>query len=227
MPERVDVVVDGVRLVCQISGPRDAPAVVLLHALGERGSTWEQVAAGLSSAFCVVAVDLRGHGDSGRPGQYSFEAMADDVLGVLDQLRLTRVSVVGHSMGGVVAYLLAAEHPGRVERLIVEDAPPPFPRGASVRARPPGDLPFDWDVVPAIVGQIDNADPSWWDLLSRISAPTLIIGGGATSHIPQDKLTDVVARLPDATLLTIAVGHHIHDTRPAEFTTAVRDFLPR
>ncbi len=223
--ERVDVVVDGVHLVCQVTGPREAPPVVLLHALGERASTWEYVMAGLATAFRVVAVDLRGHGDSGWPGRYSFEAMRDDVLGVLDQMRLTRVSVVGHSMGGVVAYLLAAEQPERVERLVVEDVPPPFRRGASLRDRPPGDLPFDWDVVPAIVEQIDNPDPGWWDLLPRITAPTLIVGGGATSHIPQDKLIDVVARLSDATLVTIPVGHHVHAARPADFTAAVLDFL--
>lgn len=225
MAERVELVVDDVRLVCHVTAPREAPPVVLLHALGERASTWEVVTVALAPVFQTIAIDLRGHGDSGRPGRYSFEAMQDDVLGVLGQMSITRAHVVGHSMGGVVAYLLAAENPDRVARLVVEDVPPPFPREASLRERPPGELPFDWDAVTSIVGQIDNADPSWWGLLSRITAPTLLIGGGPTSHIPQDKLVDVAKRLHDATLITIPVGHHIHDDRPGDFTAAVLDFL--
>lgn len=225
MTARVEMVVNDVRLVCHVAAPRETPPVVLLHALGERASTWNAVTVALTPVFQTIAIDLRGHGDSGRPGCYSFEAMRDDVLGVLDQMGLARVHVVGHSMGGVVAYLLAAENPERVQCLVVEDVSPPYPREASPRERPPGELPFDWDAVTSIAGQIDNADASWWDLLSHITAPTLVIAGGPTSHISQDKLVDVVERLHDATLITIPAWHHVHDGRPDEFTAAVLDFL--
>lgn len=91
--------------------------------------------------------------------------------------------------------------------------------------RPEGPLPFDWAVVPAIVGQFADPDPTWWERLSDISAPTLLIAGGPSSHIPQDKLEEVAARIPRCSIVTIPVGHHIHEARPVEFNEAVAAFL--
>ncbi|MBA2528931.1 MAG: alpha/beta fold hydrolase [Euzebyales bacterium] len=224
-PRVFEVVVDDVRLVCQLSGAPEAPPMALLHALGERGATWDAVRGEFDDFFRVVTIDLRGHGDSDRPGTYSFELMRDDVLGVLDQLGMRRITLVGHSMGGTVAYMIAEEHPSRIERLVLEDTPPPFPRERSIPERPDGPLPFDWAVVPAIVGQVNDPDPRWWDRLSEITAPTLLIAGGPSSHIPQDKLRDTATQVPQCTMLTISVGHHVHATRPAEFAAAVLQFL--
>jgi 3-oxoadipate enol-lactonase len=220
-----EVVTGGVRLAYKVSGSPDAPPVVLLHALGERGANWAPVTARLAECFCVFALDLRGHGDSDWPGTYSFQLMCDDVLGVLDQLGLGKVTLAGHSMGGVVAYLAAMQRPGRVGRLIVEDVPPPFPRDRAIPARPAGSLDFDWAVVPAIIGQVNQGDPAAWDGLAALTAPTLLIGGGPESHIPQDKLAAVAARIPRCDLVTIAAGHHVHETRPSEFADAVLGWL--
>ncbi|HEX7745284.1 MAG TPA: alpha/beta fold hydrolase [Micromonosporaceae bacterium] len=78
--------------------------MVPLHALGEDAGTWDAVAAEFAKTFRVFAVDLRGHGSSDRPGTYTFELTRDDVLAVLDHLGLRRVTLLGHSMGGTVAY---------------------------------------------------------------------------------------------------------------------------
>jgi 3-oxoadipate enol-lactonase len=223
--ERLEITVDGVRLACHVRGPADAPALVLLHGLGGQASTWDTVGAEFARSHRVLAIDLRGHGDSDRPGVYSFELMRDDVLGVLDQLDLDRVNLLGHSMGGTVAYLIAEQEPGRIGRLILEDTPPPFPMGRMDRERPDGPLPFDWAVVPAIIGQLNEPDPAWWDRLTDITAPTLVIAGGPASHVPQDKLAEAAARLPHGTLQVIPAGHEIHANRPAEFTAAVLEFL--
>ena len=138
--------------------------------------------------LCVFALDLRGHGGSDWPGTYSFQLMCDDVVGVLGQLGLGTVTLVGHSMGGVVACLVAMQRPDLVGRLIVEDAPPPYPRDRAIPDRPAGSLDFDWAVVPAIIAQVNAGDLAPWDGLGAITAPTLLIGGGPHSHIPQDKL---------------------------------------
>lgn len=225
MTERLDVTVEGVRLACLLSGPVDAPPVVLLHALGERAADWEVVSGELSKFFRVVAIDLRGHGDSDWPGSYSFELMRDDVLGVLDRLGLHRVILVGHSMGGTVGYLIAEEHPGRVDRLVVEDAPPPYPRDRALPERPDGPLPFDWAAVPAIVAQVNNPERIWWQRLPEITAPTLLIAGGPASHVRQDMIEQAAARIADCRLLTIPAGHNIHRTRPKEFTDVALNFL--
>lgn len=81
-------------------------------------------------------------------------------------------------------------------------------------------MPFDWVVVPAIVGQLDDPDPAWCHRLTEITAPKLLIAGGPSSHVPQDKLEELLAQLPRCTMLTIPVGHHVHAARPAEFAVA-------
>jgi pimeloyl-ACP methyl ester carboxylesterase len=225
MTERLDVAVGSVRLTCYLSGKVDAPPMVLLHALGEPAADWDIVSGEFSRFFHVVAIDLRGHGDSDWPGTYSFELMRDDVLGVLDRLGLHRVILVGHSMGGTVAYLIAEEHPGRVDWLVIEDAPPPYPRDHALPDRPDGPLMFDWAAVPAIVAQVNNPDRIWWERLPAITARTLLIAGGPASHGRQDMIDQAAARISDCRLLTIPAGHNIHRKRPTEFTDAVLNFL--
>jgi len=215
----------GLRLAYQVEGQADKPPMVLLHALGERGTSWAPVKGRFAERFRVVTVDLRGHGDSDWPGTYSFQLMRDDVIDLLDHLGLRRVTVVGHSMGGSVAYLLAMQRADQVERLIVDDVPPPFRRDRPIPDRPVEPLNFDWAVVPAIIGQVNAGDPVTWDGLREITAPTLLIGGGPKSHIPQDKLAEAAARIPRCTLLTIPAGHDIHTARPAQFADTVLGWL--
>lgn len=216
---------DGVRLVCQVRGAPDTPPLVLLHGLGDDGSVWDVVGAEFAQYFRVLAIDLRGHGQSDWPGTYSFELMRDDVLGVLDQLGLDRINLLGHSMGGTVAYLIAEKEPGRIDRLVLEDTPPPYPWGRTVPEKPDVPVPFDWPVLEAVYDQLNDPDPAWWERVSEITAPTLIIGGGPASHIPQGKLEEAAARLPRGTLQVIPAGHHVHAARPTEFTAAVLGFL--
>jgi len=216
---------DGMVISCQLSGDPGAPAMVLLHALGEQAASWDEVAARFARRFRVVALDLRGHGASSWPGTYSFTLMRDDVLGVLDALDLHDLVLLGHSMGGTVAYLVGQAQPSRIARLIVEDAPPPFPRERPVPARPAGELPFDWAVVPAIVQEVNDPSLRWWKHLPAITAPTLLVGGGPTSHIPQDLLLDVCEAVPDCTLVTIPAGHDVHESEPLAFVETVLNWL--
>jgi pimeloyl-ACP methyl ester carboxylesterase len=117
--------------------------------------------------------------------------------------------------------------PDLVARLVVEDAPMPFPRATAVRERPAGDLPFDWPVVPAVAAQTDDPERRWWPLLEQVRAPTLLIGGGPTSSIPGEELGAVARLVPDCTLVTIPAGHHVHATEPEAFCRAVLGWLDR
>jgi len=217
--------VGGIQISCQLSGADNAQPMVFLHGLGEQAASWQSVEPGFASGFRVVAVDLRGHGASDWPGSYTYELMRDDVLAVLDALDLHDIVLVGHSMGGVVAYLVAQAQPDRVGRLVIEDAPPPFPRSRPIPERPDVELPFDWLVLEAILGATDDPSRSWWPHLTAITAPTLIIGGGPESQIPQDLLVEVAQAIRDCTLITIPVGHHVHDNAPEEFSNAVMTWL--
>lgn len=217
--------VNGVRLAYRVWGDPGASPMVLLHALGEDGTSWDEVAAAFAGSWRVYAPDLRGHGRSDWPGDYSFGHMRDDVLDFLDVLGLDRVILVGHSLGATVAYLFAEDHPERLERLVIEDAPPPLPRARPVPERPDGPLPFDWDMLLAVHQQLADPDPTVWERATEITAPTLIVAGGQESHIPQDQLAETASRVPSCHLATIPAGHHVHATRPAEFIREVESFL--
>jgi 3-oxoadipate enol-lactonase len=215
----------GIRLAYRVWGSAGAPPLVLVHGLGDGAGDWDGVAPAFARHWRVYAPDLRGHGRSGRPGDYSVELMEADLLGFLDALGLDRVDLIGHSMGGLVGYLLAGDHPGRVGRLILEDVAALRPRERGALERPEGDVPFDWEMVLAIRGQIDNPDPAWLERLGRITAQTLVIGGGADSHVPQDWVADLARQIPGARLETIEAGHQIHDAEPDAFTRAALTFL--
>ncbi|HEY6316149.1 MAG TPA: alpha/beta fold hydrolase [Streptosporangiaceae bacterium] len=91
-----------VRLAYRESGAASAAPVVLLHALGETAEDWDQVAAALSRSWHVYAVDLRGHGRSDWPGQYTLPLLRDDVTGFLDALGLGEVTLIGLPAGHLV-----------------------------------------------------------------------------------------------------------------------------
>jgi 3-oxoadipate enol-lactonase/4-carboxymuconolactone decarboxylase len=92
--------------------------VVLLGSLGSTRAMWDPQLAGLSSRLRVLAVDLRGHGDSPAPaGPYTIADLGADVVTLLDALGLERVHVAGLSIGGAVGQWLAVHHPDRVHTL--------------------------------------------------------------------------------------------------------------
>ena len=214
-----------VRLAYRESGAGSAAPVVLLHALGETADDWAEVAAALSRSWHVYAVDLRGHGRSDWPGRYTLPLLRDDVTGFLDALGLGQVTLIGHSMGGAVAYLLAMRHPGRVRRLVLEDPAPPWPRPVPpVPSRPDGPLPFDWAVT-GLSAEASDPPPSSRDGLAGITAPTLIVAGGPASHVNQDRLTQMTGLIPGARLITLPAGHLVHARQPEAFISAVADFL--
>ncbi|WP_371645456.1 MULTISPECIES: alpha/beta fold hydrolase [unclassified Streptomyces] len=219
------VTVNGMRLAYEVSGPPNGDPLLLLPALGECAGDWAPVREVLDRERRVYAVDLRGHGRSDRPGDYSLELMRDDVLGLLDALGLDRVDLVGHSMGGVVAHLVAQARPWQVVRLVLEDAPAPLPREARAPVRPEGELPFDWEMVLAVRAGLDRPDPAWLAGLGRITAPTLVVAGGPTSHVPRESIAELVRRIPGARLHTIPAGHLIHATAPREFNAVLTEFL--
>jgi len=186
---------------------------------------WADVAPGFARHWRVDAPDLRGHGRSDWPGDYSLDAMRADVLGFMDALGLSRADLIGYSMGGLVACLVAEDQPDRVARLILEDIAALLSRKRELPARPDGPLPYDGEMVLAVRRQIDNPDPAWFERLSQISAQTLVIGGCPASPIPQDRVAELARRIPGARHETIPAGHLIHATEPDAFTKLAVMFL--
>jgi pimeloyl-ACP methyl ester carboxylesterase len=101
--------------------------VVLLHGWPQNWWEWRRLIPLLSERFRVICPDLRGFGWSDAPdGPYDKETMADDVLQLLDALDLPRVRIIGHDIGGFVAFLICLEHPERVSHYMALNTGHPF-----------------------------------------------------------------------------------------------------
>ena len=110
-----------------IEAGQGAP-LVLLHGLFGSARNWGAVQKALAAEYRVVALDLRNHGASPQAPGMAYAAQAEDVAETLAALGFERAAVLGHSMGGKVAMMLALTMPDLVERLIVADiAPRPYP----------------------------------------------------------------------------------------------------
>jgi len=119
---------DGVPIHAVVGG--EGPPLLLLHGHPQTHVIWHKVAGELARHFTVVATDLRGYGDSGKPAglpdhaNYSKRVMAADQLAVMRALGFERFRVLAHDRGGRVAHRLAVDHPQAVEKLVTLDIAP-------------------------------------------------------------------------------------------------------
>jgi len=111
----------GVRLHVRDTGPKDAPAVLLLHGFGASLHTWEDWARLLEPGFRVVRLDLPGFGLTGPDptGDYTDARTVEILSALMDELGIRRADVVGSSMGGRIAWVFAATAPERVGKLVL------------------------------------------------------------------------------------------------------------
>lgn len=110
--------IHGHRRAYRIAG--SGPALLLIHGVGDNSTTWSSVHAKLAQRFTVIAPDLLGHGESDKPrADYSLAAFANGMRDLLAALRIDRVTVIGHSLGGGVAAQFAYQYPEFVERIVL------------------------------------------------------------------------------------------------------------
>ncbi|MEI5998964.1 alpha/beta hydrolase [Paraburkholderia bengalensis] len=120
--------VDGITIHA-IKGGR-GPALLLLHGHPQTHAIWHKVAPALAERFTVIAADLRGYGDSGKPpgtaghANYSKRRMALDQLELMRAHGFASFAVIGHDRGGRVAARMALDHPDAVKRLVTLDVAP-------------------------------------------------------------------------------------------------------
>ena len=99
--------------------------VVLVHGLGSSGRDWEWQVPALEGSYRVLTYDVRGHGRTSKPrGPYSVKQFADDLAGLLEHLDHRPAHVVGISMGGMIAFQLAVDHPELVRSLTIVNSGP-------------------------------------------------------------------------------------------------------
>ena len=104
-------------------GDEKSPPVMIVHGLYGSGRNWGVIAKRLSDQFFVITVDLRNHGDSPWLDTHNYHVMADDLVEVIKSLNI-KPNIIGHSMGGKAAMVLALKHPNLVRNLIIADIAP-------------------------------------------------------------------------------------------------------
>jgi 3-oxoadipate enol-lactonase len=207
-------------------GRPDGAVVLLLHGLTSSSQSWRNVAPTLGDHFRVIAPDARGHGGSEWTRDYSFELMRDDAARFMEQMGILAAIVIGHSMGAVTAYDLAATRPELIRLLVLEEMPPPdpaTPRKPIPRKPGPG-ANCDWRAVIAVHRWRNAPPPGWWDRATQIQASTLVLGA-ANSHLQQDRMEELSRRIPHATFASMNSNHDGHEARPSEFLRQVEPFI--
>ena len=175
------------------------PTLVLAPGLTANAHSFDGLMrAGLGDVAQVLALDLRGRGESDAPPTgYAMEDHARDVIGLLDALELERVVMGGHSFGGLLTYWLAAHYPARVERCIVLDAP------AVVD-------PTVMEQIKPSLQRLDHVHASWDDYLALVQAMPYFDEGGWDADVESYFRADASA-LPDGTVRARSRPEHIRE----------------
>lgn len=119
----------GVELDVAVAGEPTNPAIILLHGFPESHRTWRHQIADLAEDHFVLAPDQRGFARSSKPEgveNYTPDKPVADMIALADRFDLDRFTLVGHDWGGAIAWMAALNHPDRVARLIIINAPHPF-----------------------------------------------------------------------------------------------------
>ena len=171
-PGTVRLMVQQQPVFVQDSGRRDAPVVLLLHGFGASLQAWDDWAPALEKNLRVLRIDIPGFGLSGPAVNQDYSDAADvaRVIAVMDQLGVQQVIIAGHSMGGRIAWNLAAAHPERVSQLVLL-APDGFP---DPNAK--SDKTYE---VPTLLGLMQYSLPQW----------ALRMGGVAPAFADNSQLT--------------------------------------
>ncbi|MEG3164458.1 alpha/beta hydrolase [Sphingomonas sp. PB2P19] len=208
--------VDGARLRLRDTGPRDAPAVIMLHGFGASLDTWEPWAKSLSTRHRVIRFDLPGFGLTGPDpsGDYGDARAIRILAGLMDQLGIDRATLIGNSLGGRIAWTFAAAHPARVARLVLV-SPDGFASPGFAYGTPP-EVPLMMQALPYVAprGMLKSSLAAAYARPEALRAATLtryrdmMLAPGVRramlvrmAQIILDDPVPILARIPAPTLL--------------------------
>ncbi|MEU1388169.1 MULTISPECIES: alpha/beta hydrolase [unclassified Nonomuraea] len=252
-PVRAALELDGRHLSYLDFGGHGRPLLALHGHLGQ-GAMWSGLAAELGPHWRVIAPDQRGHGESDRATDYSREGYVADLAALLEHLDVGPVVVLGHSLGGLNAYQLAARHPALVRALVIEEI------GAVVSGPSRLDFllssPYEAATRDELVAGLGAAGPMFADRLRQLpdgtwrlpfhphdtvesersnwgdhwadwlatDVPALLLVG-RDSPITSGQAQEMAERRRHTRLVTLQGDHFVHVQDPAGFTGAIQDFL--
>lgn len=210
-------------------GASEGQPVLLLHGYTDNSRSWSLLAPHLGGRR-LIAVDLRGHGDSGAPACcYGIDTLASDIDGFLEALDVESVDVVGHSLGSMTAATLAAYYPHRVDELVLISTAAEVPQSATN---------WLWDNVPTMERPVDpdsefmmnwywNPTPVDEDFLKRERAESAAAGAatwmGVLRALTITDWTQIAGRIEAPTLILWGDQDSLFD---ADSQTYIKKILP-
>jgi len=234
--------VNGIRLYYATLG-RGAP-VVLLHGGLANSDYWGHQVKALLPGHRVILVDSRGHGRSTRSAApFGYDLMADDVVALLDELKIARADVVGWSDGAILGLDLAIRHSSRVRRIFafaantvpsgVQDGVEKNPTFAAFIARAGKEYarlsatPGQYEAFVEQISHMWASQPNWSDAqLKAIAARVLVVDGDHDEAIKRAHTESIAATIPGAGLLILPNASHFAFLQdPALFNAAMLQFL--
>ena len=225
----------------QVAGA--GPPVVLLHGLAGSSRWWQRNIEHLARRFQVYVVDLIGFGASGGLHPRIFDEVAGYITAWMDQLGIWRASIIGHSMGGLVAADLAAASPERIERLILVDAAAFLIERHylnHLRGLVRELFQVQIDFLSILAADAYRAGPiTLWSAIyqllttyfspkfSLVQAPTLLVWGEHDALVPLEIGKRLCRHLPANNRIVVikGAGHNPMWDRPQAFNRVVEDFL--
>ncbi len=213
-----------IRYIEQGSGP----AVVLLHGYGGSLQAWINagIFADLAKDHRVIALDLRGHGMSGKPIETASygEQMGLDVIGLMDHLQIPKAHLVGYSQGARILGKLLVTHPERFLTATLGGSPPRLGYPAEEVERGESDARKQKDAALAAVARGRASQAVTAAQLGAVKVATLAIVGREDPSLPG--LLDVKAVMPAmGELLVLEGANHGTAMKRAEFLAAVRKHI--
>jgi pimeloyl-ACP methyl ester carboxylesterase len=234
--------VGGIRLFHAEIGA--GPPVVMLHGgLANSDYFGNQVPA-LAGSYRVILVDSRGHGRSARDARpFGYDLMTDDVVALLDALKIDKAGIVGWSDGAIIGLDMAMRHPERVTRVFafgantqtsglkddIEKNPTfaAFIERAGEEYARLSPTPGEYAAFQEQIGKMWESQPNWSDeQLRAIKAPVLVVDGEHDEAIRREHTEAIAATIPGARLLILpGLSHFAFLQDPAAFNEAMLRFL--
>lgn len=225
--------VNGIDFNCRVDGREGAPWVTLSHALANNLTLWDDVVEALQDDYRILRYDQRGHGRSAAPpGPYSFPMLISDAIGLLDAYGIARTHWIGLSIGGMIGYGLALEHPDRLASLIACDSRPDAPPDYAAYFQSRIDKARD----KGMAGLVDSTIERWFtaesvagDIPVLAKVRDMIRTTDPVGHEGCCEALKTLAygpRLPGITVPTLILGGEKDKGAPPEALRAAADSIP-
>ena len=233
---------NGIKIHYAIYG--SGPPVIFLHGGLANSDYWGNQVPTVAARHTVILMDSRGHGRSTRDARpYGYDLMADDVVALMDALKISKADIVGWSDGGIIGIDLALRHKDRIGKVfafaantrtsgVVEDVEknPTFAAFIARAGKEYAALSATPNEYPAFVDQISKmwfGEPNWTDAeLEAIETPVLVVDGDHDEAIKRAHTEYIAATIPNGGLLILPnVSHFAFLQDPDQFNFAILHFL--